>query len=96
MSHQHILWQQDGVDPGWFTAEHVGSIRNSKSYLPGGWLFLPSWLPDTQEHDVGPFKTKAAALVEAERMAALHKRKRRDPLRLGHVCSEQRLHFTEG
>lgn len=75
MIDQNILWQQDGVDPGWFTAAHIGSIRNSKSYRPGGWWFLPAWLPDSQERDVGPFKTKAAALAEAKWMAALHKRK---------------------
>ncbi|RXH32323.1 MULTISPECIES: hypothetical protein [Bradyrhizobium] len=75
MSDKNILWQQDGVDPGWFIAEQIGSIRNSTSYRPGGWWFLPAWLPDTQEHDVGPFKTKTAALAEAERLAALHKRK---------------------
>lgn len=44
MSDKNILWQQDGVDSGW-------------------WWFLPAWLPDTQEHDVGPFKTKTAALA---------------------------------
>ncbi|BBB98567.1 hypothetical protein M2192_000366 [Bradyrhizobium elkanii USDA 61] len=70
MNDKNIVWQQDGVDPGWFTADHIGSIRNSTSYRPGGWWFLPAWLPDTQEHDVGPFKTKTAALAEAERLYA--------------------------
>lgn len=63
-------WKQDSVDPGWFTAEGVGSIRSSKSYRPGGWWFLAAWMPDTSHHDIGPFKTKAAAIAEAERLAA--------------------------
>jgi len=44
--------------------------EKQSSYRPGGWWFLPKWLPDTEEHDVGPFKTKTAALAEAERLAA--------------------------
>jgi hypothetical protein len=66
-------WEQDGVDSGWFTAVGVGSVRSSASYYrPGGWWFLPAWLPDTEEHDIGPFRTKALALQEAERLAADH------------------------
>lgn len=63
-------WKQDGIDPGWFSAKGIGSIRNSDSYRPGGWWFLAAWLPDTREHDIGPFKSKAAAVTEAERLAA--------------------------
>lgn len=66
-----ISWRRDGVDSGWFIAEGIGSVRSTASYgRPGGWWFLPTWLPDTEENDVGPFKTKAAALKEAERLAA--------------------------
>ncbi|NKL73093.1 hypothetical protein GFM09_28245 [Rhizobium leguminosarum bv. viciae] len=32
--------------------------------------FLPKWLPDTEENDVGPFKTKAAAMAQAEALTA--------------------------
>lgn len=71
MTDQSISWEQDGIDSGWFFAKSVGSVRSSISYRPGGWWFLPEWLPDTEEHDVGPFKTKAAALAEAERLKSL-------------------------
>lgn len=68
-------WQQEGIDPGWFTADGVGSVRSSASYgRRGGWWFLPAWLPDAEEHDIGPFRTKALALHEAERLAADHDR----------------------
>ncbi|MBO9112598.1 MULTISPECIES: hypothetical protein [Rhizobium/Agrobacterium group] len=70
MTEQSISWEQDGIDSGWFFAANVGSVRSSSSYRPGGWWFLPKWLPDTEENDVGPFKTKTAALAEAERLAA--------------------------
>lgn len=65
-----ITWNRDGIDHGWYRADGVGSIRNAASYRPGGWWFLPVWLPDTAEHDVGPFKTMKAAFAEAERMVA--------------------------
>ena len=66
-----ISWQRDGIDPGLFIAEGVGSIRSTASYgKPGGWWFLPAWLPDTGENDIGPFKTKTAALKEAQRLSA--------------------------
>jgi len=69
------VWHQDGIDPGWFFAEGIGSVRSSKSYnRPGGWWFLPAWLPDTEEHDIGPFRSKALALSEAERLAAEQRR----------------------
>lgn len=71
---QNDLWRQDGIDSGWLIAEHIGSVRSGRSYRPGGWWFLPAWLPDVQEHDVGPFKTRTAALAEAERLAALQQR----------------------
>lgn len=75
MSERNTLGQRDAIDSGWFTAEHIGSIRSSASYRRGGWWFLPAWLPDKQANDVGPFKTKVAALAEAEGLAALHRRK---------------------
>jgi len=54
MAEQTATWRQDGIDPGWFYADGIGSVRSSKSYnRPGGWWFLPAWLPDTEEHDVG-------------------------------------------
>lgn len=71
MTEKSITWEQDGIDSGWFFAKDVGSVRSNVSYRPGGWWFLAKWLPDTEEHDVGPFKTKAAAMAEAERLAAL-------------------------
>lgn len=71
MAEQSIVWKQDGIDSGWFTATNVGSIRSSTSYRSGGWWFLPVWRPDIQDNDVGPFKTKAAAIAEAERLAVL-------------------------
>lgn len=36
MTQQDILWQQDGIDSGWFFAEGIGSVRSSFSYRPGG------------------------------------------------------------
>ena len=75
MTSQTVQWRQDGIDPGWFVAEGIGSVRSSKSYnRPGGWWFLPEWLPDTEEHDIGPFRSKALALSEAERLTADRRR----------------------
>ncbi|TAY79714.1 hypothetical protein [Rhizobium ruizarguesonis] len=77
MAEEDISWQQDGTDTGWFFAENVGSVRKcrlgEKQFQLSPWRlgFLPEWLPDTEEHDVGPFKTKAAALAEAERLKSL-------------------------
>ena len=68
---QEISWQRDGIDSGWFIAKDVGSIRSSASYGKlGGWWFLPAWLPDTEENDIGPFTTKGAAIRAAEQLAA--------------------------
>jgi len=72
VTEQSISWEQDGLDSGWFFAKSVGSVRSSSSYRPGGWWFLPKWLPDTEENDIGPFKTKTAAQAEAETLAARH------------------------
>ncbi|TBZ06330.1 hypothetical protein [Rhizobium leguminosarum] len=69
MTVQSISWEQDGIDSGWFFAKDVGSVSSSR-YHPGGWWFLPKWLPDTEENDVGPFKTKAAAMAQAEALTA--------------------------
>lgn len=63
-----ITWERDGLDSGWFTADGIGSVRNSSSWRPGGWWFLPAWLPDEMANDVGPFKTKGEAIAEAERL----------------------------
>jgi hypothetical protein len=62
-------WERDGIDPGWLYSTEIGSIRSAESYRPGGWWFLPQWLPDTAEHDVGPFPTRAAAIAIADKMA---------------------------
>jgi len=62
-------WERDGLDSGWLHSAGIGSIRSARSYKPGGWWFLPAWLPDTAEHDVGPFPTRAAAITAAEAMA---------------------------
>ena len=69
VTEQKVLWEQDAIDPGWFIADAIGSIRSSASYRPGGWWFLPAWLPDIDHHDVGPFRSKAIAFNEAERLA---------------------------
>jgi hypothetical protein len=71
MSEKSIIWKQDGIDSGWHHAENIGSVRSAMSWKPGGWWFLAEWLPDTEAHDIGPFKTKAAAMAEAERLATL-------------------------
>jgi hypothetical protein len=76
MIDQKFLWRRDGIDPGWLTAEGIGSIRSSASYRPGGWWFLPAWLPDTEEHDIGPFRTKEIALSEAARLTEKHYHRR--------------------
>jgi hypothetical protein len=62
-------WERDGIDPGWLYSAGIGSVRSAQSYRPGGWWFLPAWLPDTGEHDVGPFATRAAAIATAEELA---------------------------
>ena len=59
-------WIADGLDSGWLTAAGIGAIRSPRSYRPGGWWFLPDWLPDQPEHDVGPFPTRTAAITFAE------------------------------
>jgi hypothetical protein len=61
-------WERDGLDSGWFYSAEIGSIRSGRSYKPNGWWFLPAWLPDTAEHDVGPFPTRVAAIAAAEEM----------------------------
>lgn len=63
------VWAQDGCDPGWFTRDGIGAIRSQKSYRPGGWWFLPSWLPDNQKYDIGPFRTKNEAISAAIELA---------------------------
>jgi hypothetical protein len=55
---QSISWEQDGIDTGWFFAKNIGSVRSSTSYRSGGWWFLPKWLPDTDESDIGPFESR--------------------------------------
>lgn len=72
MNEGNVKWERDGLDAGWFVANRVGSIRNSASYRPGGWWFLPAWLPDQVDHDVGPFKTKASTIERAEELARQH------------------------
>lgn len=67
-----IDWQRDGIDRGWFYSPRVGSVRSPVSYRAGGWYFLPMWLPDLKENDIGPFKTRDLAFAEAERLAAVH------------------------
>ena len=62
-------WERDGIDPGWIYSAEIGSVRSAQSYRPGGWWFLPVWLPDTAEHDVGPFPGRAAAIAAAEELA---------------------------
>ena len=69
MSENSATWVRDGTDPGWFIAENIGSVRNSSSYRPGGWWFIPDWLPDSADFDIGPFRTKAHATQEAEKLA---------------------------
>ena len=77
MIEEKLMWSPDGIDPGWFIAEGIGSVRSGASYnRPGGWWFLPAWLPDTEEHDIGPFRTKAIALSEAARLTEEHYHRR--------------------
>ncbi|WP_233151166.1 hypothetical protein [Sphingomonas mollis] len=66
---QAIVWERDGIDPGWYIADGIGLVRNSASYRPGGWWSIPDWLPDSKEHDIGPFRTKAMAIEQAEELA---------------------------
>lgn len=72
------IWEQDGLDPIWLSADRVGAVRGPRSYRSGGWWFLPSWLPDALEFDVGPFATRwraceaAVTLAREYAAAALH------------------------
>lgn len=63
-------WVADELDSGWLTAVGIGAVRSSRSYRPGGWWFLPEWLPDQAEYDVGPFRTRRAAIAAAEAAGA--------------------------
>ncbi|RTM05705.1 MAG: hypothetical protein EKK31_14940 [Hyphomicrobiales bacterium] len=65
-----VQWQPNGIDPGCFTAEGIGSVKSSASYRLGGWRFLPALAADTEEHDIGPFKTKTLAFSEAKHLTA--------------------------
>jgi hypothetical protein len=58
-----VKWEN--VEPGWYYAKGIGSVRNWISYKPGGWWFLSESLPDDFSHDIGPFKTKAEAVSAA-------------------------------
>jgi hypothetical protein len=49
-------------------APKVGAVRGPISYRPEGWYFLPAWLPDETKNDIGQFKTRKAAVTEAERL----------------------------
>ena len=59
-----VEWEQDGVDPQWWTATGVGAVRGP-AYRGRGWYFLPADKPDKIENDVGPFQTRAAAFAAA-------------------------------
>lgn len=91
MTEQKVPWKPDGIDHGWFIAEGVGSVRSRARYRAGGWWFLPAWLPDTEEHDVGSLRTKALALGEAERLAAEHHFQSRSGLRSPYSGTETPL-----
>lgn len=45
-------------------------MKSSASYRLGGWRFLPALAADTEEHDIGPFKTKTLAFSEAKHLTA--------------------------
>lgn len=62
--------EQDRIDSDWFVAKNVGSVRSNVSYRSGGWWFLAKCVP-TEERDIGPSETKAAAMAEAERLAVM-------------------------
>ena len=66
-------WVSDGLDSGWLTADGIGAVRSPRSYRPGAWWFLPEWLPDEAQHDVGPFPTRGAAIAAAENAGAAQK-----------------------
>jgi hypothetical protein len=67
---QYVLWERDALDPQWYISA-FGSVRGP-GYRPGGWWFLPADQPDERAFDVGPFRTKRAAMAaaDAERLAA--------------------------
>jgi hypothetical protein len=65
----NVRWEVDGLDRTWLIAAGVGAVRNARTYAgarSAGWWFLPAWLPDREEHDVGPFGSKASAIAAAE------------------------------
>lgn len=65
-------WVRDGLGLGRFLAEGIGSVRSAVSYRAGGWWFLPDWLPNRLEHDIGPFRMRDRSFAEAERAARTH------------------------
>jgi hypothetical protein len=63
MTEQNILWSQDGIDPGWFIAEGMGSVRSRESYRPGSWWFLAAWLPTPRSTISGHSEQRHAQLA---------------------------------
>jgi hypothetical protein len=67
-----VRWQVDGVGRTWLIAADIGVVRSARTYAGArsdGWWFLPAWLPDREEFDVGPFGSKALAIAAAERLS---------------------------
>jgi hypothetical protein len=59
---KEIEWIE--VEPQWLMSP-AGSIRGPKSYRKDGWIFMPSWLPDDTQYDIGSFKTRKEAIAHA-------------------------------
>lgn len=58
-------WLKDSIDPHWWQSD-AGSVR--KDYHPErrGWWFLPADKPDYMDYDIGPFRSRKAAMELAE------------------------------
>jgi hypothetical protein len=67
-----VRWEVDCLDRTWLIAADVGAVRSARTYAGArcdAWWFLPAWLPDRKEIDVGPFRSKALAIAAAERLS---------------------------
>ena len=60
-------WKE--IDDGWFVHPEIGGVRRDID----GWTVLPKWLPDSPEHDIGPFSSARYAKSVAEKRFEQHR-----------------------
>lgn len=60
-------WKE--IDDGWFVHPEIGGVRRDID----GWTVLPKWLPDSHEHDIGPFSSARYAKSVAGKRFEQHR-----------------------